>query len=345
MSKNETLAQIRWRWDWYKGNLKPGPPYFINIEPTNICNLKCTICSMGRTRKPGYMGIDLYNEVVQKAAHFKIKEARLFLAGEPLLHKQLPEMIESAKKQNLITTIHTNATGLTEEIGQRLIQAGLDILSVSFHGENEREYESVMRGANYREVLANVKKFLALKKNAIHDHGFPSGRATSVKPKVIIQVVKSSPEKRLTLEKDFKEQFKGLPVDRFLVLPPHNWAGTIELDKNISQRKIYYHCQHLYQSISIAYNGDVFACCGDLNGKMIIDNIKDKTIREIWHSQKFQELRRKLKNGEYKEFPLCSSCDVLWRNRHPFTTDLASLLKLPALKNKLLNALQRANFR
>jgi len=324
MSLKKFASEFRWRLDWYNGVLKPGPPYFINVEPTNICNLQCTICSMDKSRKPGYMNIEMLNDIIKQASEFKIKEVRLFLAGEPLLNKNLPNMVDIAKRAGMITTIHTNATRLNRQLGKSLIAAGLDLLSISFHGEQKEEYETVMKGADYEKVLENVLNFLKYKLKGKHN-----------KPKVIIQVVKGKMAPSSELSNTFKEKFKGLPVNRFIVLEPHNWAGEIDLSNDMVNRTYYYHCQHLYQSMSVTYNGDVVACCGDLNGRMVIDNVSNKSLKEIWHSEKLCKMRLDLKKGDYKRYLLCSSCDVLFRKRHPLITDIASLFKLKQLINRM----------
>ena len=341
MFLKNNISLLRWRIDWFRGKTKPGPPYFINIEPTNICNLNCTICSMDKSRKTGYMDIDLYRKIIKMVSDYNIVEVRLFLAGEPLLHKNIHEMIQFAKERKLLTTIHTNATTLTGDLSKLLIESGLDTLSISFHGEYKEEYESVMKGATYEKVMDNVQLFLKLKDELKPVKNSKSSSITNRKPEIIIQVVKTSPQSSLELDKNFKSRFNGLPVNRFIVLPPHNWAGEINLNEDSTGHKFYYHCQHLYQSISIAYNGDVFACCGDLNGRMVIDNIKDKTLEEIWHSDLICEMRADLKNGNYKDYKLCSTCDVLWRKRHPIITDLASSLRLQSLGKKLKSILKR----
>jgi radical SAM protein with 4Fe4S-binding SPASM domain len=332
MKLKEIIKNAKWRKDWYLGKLKPSPPFFINIEPTNICNLHCTICSMDGSRKPGYMDMDLFKKIIKEASESGISEVRLFLGGEPLLNKQIQAMIKLSKSCNLVTTIHTNATMLTKELGEKLINTGLDLLSISFHGDNKEIYEKIMQGANFDSVLENVISFLNLKKK--------KNRGLNGKPEVVIQIVKGSVNEPLVISNDFKRKFKNLPVDKFIILHPHNWAGEIDLDSKAKRHNRYFHCQHLYQSMSIAYNGDVFACCGDLNGRMIIENANNSPLKDIWHSEKFCSMREKLKKGEYKGYPLCSSCDVLWRERHPFFTDIASLMKLSYMKNKILEIIK-----
>jgi len=83
-----------------RGSLKlPYMPHTAWIEPTNVCNLKCIMCpnSVIPQNNPGFMSMDLYKKIIDEGKnHFT--SIVLCLAGEPFLHKQLPEMVAYAKK-------------------------------------------------------------------------------------------------------------------------------------------------------------------------------------------------------------------------------------------------------
>ncbi len=70
-------------------------PFLVFLDPADICNFQCKFCPTGNRalikkikRNSGLMDFDLYKEIVDKAGNFGIIEVRLFLAGEPLLHKK-----------------------------------------------------------------------------------------------------------------------------------------------------------------------------------------------------------------------------------------------------------------
>lgn len=73
----------------------------------------------------------------------KSEKLRLFKVGEPLLNKNVCEMIHYAKSADVAEKIEitTNGSMLNPELNQKLIDAGLDILNISVNGINEAQYK------------------------------------------------------------------------------------------------------------------------------------------------------------------------------------------------------------
>lgn len=67
-------------------------------------------------------------------------------------------------------------------------------------------------------------------------------------------------------------------------------------------------CPELYDKLSINWNGTVSACCRDYDDYMIVGNIMEQNINEIFHNQKEDMYRRMLCNEEYDGLQLCSNC-------------------------------------
>ena len=85
-------------------------PYNIVIEPTNICNLQCPLCSTGigaKTRKKGVLQIENFKKLIDE-----IKDTVLELSlqnwGEPTLVAELPIMIRYAADCGTYTRLSTN---------------------------------------------------------------------------------------------------------------------------------------------------------------------------------------------------------------------------------------------
>ena len=77
-------------------------------------------------------------------------------------------------------------------------------------------------------------------------------------------------------------------------------------------------CTYPSYTFFIDYNGDVLMCSHDWGKKMIMGNVKNNTIKEIWTSKKFDFARKKLINAE-RNFSPCDVCDVkgtLIGNKH-----------------------------
>jgi len=85
-------------------------PYHIEIEPTNICNLHCPLCSTGVdaiTRPKQKIKLENFKKLIDE-----VKDTALLLAlqnwGEPTLVKDLPKMIRYATDAGIYTSMATN---------------------------------------------------------------------------------------------------------------------------------------------------------------------------------------------------------------------------------------------
>ncbi len=72
-------------------------------------------------------------------------------------------------------------------------------------------------------------------------------------------------------------------------------------------------CSTPLTTFNIMSNGDVILCCNDFSNKLILGNVNDLSIREIWNSEKYQEIREMLYKGEYKKISGCSTCSKVVR--------------------------------
>ena len=85
-------------------------PYRIIIDPTNYCNLKCTLCSTGNggsNRDRGHMPLEQFKAFVDEIKDHTIE---MFMTnwGESTLHKQIIEMISYAESNHIQTFLSTN---------------------------------------------------------------------------------------------------------------------------------------------------------------------------------------------------------------------------------------------
>jgi len=102
--------------------------------------------------------------VVDEGADHNLYGLNFNIRGEPLLHPEIDKMVEYAKKKGLIDVyFNTNAVRLDEEMSKRLIDSGLDRLSISFEGYTKEVYEKYRVGGKYEKVLSNIEMIQSLK--------------------------------------------------------------------------------------------------------------------------------------------------------------------------------------
>ena len=93
-------------------------PMLIWIDPTNMCNFKCVFCPTGDdellksvSRPKGMMNMKTYNKIIDDLKLMVDKYSQkplqisLYKDGEPLLNKNLVEMVKILKKQKSLIVL------------------------------------------------------------------------------------------------------------------------------------------------------------------------------------------------------------------------------------------------
>jgi MoaA/NifB/PqqE/SkfB family radical SAM enzyme len=121
------------------------PPLCLYLEVTNRCNLLCETCprTFETLEPPADMSMDLFRSIVDQAVG--LKRAVLHGVGEPMLVRELPEMVRYLKDRGVYVLFNTNGTLLREKRFAELIEAGLDELRVSLDAADAATY-AVVRG-------------------------------------------------------------------------------------------------------------------------------------------------------------------------------------------------------
>ena len=102
---------------------------------TRTCNLRCIHCyaDSHAERYPGELNWEQCCAVIDDLADYKVN-ALLLSGGEPLLHPQLPQLLERATGRGLKVTISTNGTRITPELAGLFKKLGVAYVGISLDG-------------------------------------------------------------------------------------------------------------------------------------------------------------------------------------------------------------------
>lgn len=313
--------------------MKLGPDS-IFLEPTNACNLRCPMCPTGSgkaQRKRGIMDVALAAKIIGEIRH-KPSLFGYWLAGEPLLHPQITELVRLAADAGLGPGIHTNGTQLDEDLSEALIRAGLKWVSFSFDGDNAADYERMRPPARYEDTIERIKTFLRVKQRIGEDAG----------PHVIIQTLIPFENETvhpygvlLECSEEFRRRFDGLPVNQFNAILVHGWSGQMEDCLTAAPNRAglggRWVCNVPWKDMTIAWNGDVVTCCGDLDAVNVLGNVAQENLYDVWNGKGYQQFRRAMSGGEIEQWKLCGVCERIWAK--PSRNDYD--LRLEILRHKL----------
>lgn len=134
---------------------------FYTIDIVGTCNLKCPSCAHGASdmKSPlGFMSYDNFQKVVQKALKESeiISHIGLYSWGEPLLHKDLPKIINFLHEKGIAVAISSNLSIKSTIDVENLIKSNPDYLKISISGFYEEAYNDTHTGGNIYLVKSNL---------------------------------------------------------------------------------------------------------------------------------------------------------------------------------------------
>jgi len=115
--------------------MKAQHPYALLAELTYRCPLHCPYCSNPlRLEQDGELATEEWCRVIREAAELGVLQIG-FSGGEPLVRKDLPDLIRAARESNLYTNLITSGIGLDKKRARELCEAGLDSVQLSFQSD------------------------------------------------------------------------------------------------------------------------------------------------------------------------------------------------------------------
>jgi len=129
---------------------------------TRTCNLHCAHCYTDSYSK-GYEG-ELTTEealrVIDDLAQFGVPVI-LFSGGEPLLRRDLFQLIRYAQERGIRGVLSTNGTLVTPEVARQLQESGLSYVGVSIDGPEQVHDKFRGKKGAFRESLQGIRHCLA----------------------------------------------------------------------------------------------------------------------------------------------------------------------------------------
>lgn len=142
------------------------------IEVTSRCGTGCVFCphdALSENWIEGDLTLETYRETI--APHLGLFEL-VYLQGwgEPMLHPGLWEMISLAQAKGCRTGFTTNGNWLQGEQNEKLLDIGVNLISVSFAGTAATVHESLRTHSGFSHLCTNFESLADLKKKRGCEH-------------------------------------------------------------------------------------------------------------------------------------------------------------------------------
>jgi radical SAM protein with 4Fe4S-binding SPASM domain len=273
-------------------------PLHLDIETTDLCNLKCPMCSRtimdeagNQSKKNRFISKEEYIKIIDEGVKYGLKSIKLQYLGEPLLDPNIIFFVKYAKEKGIVDVLlNTNATLLTKELALDLLEAGIDKIFISIDAINPKLYEQQRVGATLGKVIDNTYELVKLRNEKF--------------PKTHIRVSMVMYDDEI-----WKRQFEGLKIMWENLVDAVGYGVFNDRKFKSEHEKVDgFVCEQLFQRMFLRCNGNVTVCCVDDREEYIVGNWRKDSLYDIWHNKKYKYIRERHINNKYDEIPMCKKC-------------------------------------
>ena len=311
--------------DYYREPAVMGSsPLFLQIEPTILCNLECTLCInpfLPRARTS--LSLDGFKRILREVP--STTKISLVGIGESFMNRELWSIIREARTRRIEIGTTSNGTILTDTILQDLVSSDLDWLNFSIDGATKATFEKMRPGAVFEETLANVRRVIQAlggRARPVIDIWFLSNRENIHELPDMVGLVRSLGASKLNTQgahywghRDWHERVRTANTvdDLSSVLRETKRraeaAGIAFQWFNFPDAAAARSCKWPWKGSYITADGFVTPCCenGSDPERINFGNIFDQSFSEIWNSEQYQQFRRDLQSTDSRP-AICTDC-------------------------------------
>jgi radical SAM protein with 4Fe4S-binding SPASM domain len=288
-------------------------PLYTILETTYSCNLSCKHCYIPnnyRDKKNGYLSTNeikgLLKEIASLGGLYVV-----FTGGEPLLRKDIFELIKFAKKLNFYVILFTNGSLINKYVAKKLSELRINRVEISLYG-NKEVHNSFVGGYEVFDKVVKGIKFL---------------KDENIEVFVKTVINKENFKQHKFLNNFCKKLGVGYKFD--FVLTPKNDGNMEPTELMLEEKEVvslfreYKHhkektddlllrltCSAGMNVVGINPFGEVYPC---LQLPYKLGSIKGKSFSEIWLNNEFFKIFK-----EIERYKGCKECELLnWCNRCP----------------------------
>lgn len=320
---NRWRERIFSRPDFLKPYEHPLPdfPFYVDVEPTNVCNFVCVMCTTTiMSRKKGVLSEEHHSRLLDEMSPYANRGVgiRYVRHGEPTLHHALPQFVAAAEAKGILTYVSTNAYTL-DKCRDALLDAGLSYLRVSMQGVDRQGFDAFRDPEgrdHYLKLVRNVADFVAERERRNLSYPWIAvGTTVTTETEDEIRMFKRfwddvADEVQVGLTTFSRVEGKSAKADEL--------KAQIGFDDRVVRQ--YAPCTEIRTKLSVNYNGLITACCSDQDGELVGTDewktpfsVEKHSLKQVWESQYLDELRDDV--GPNRRHASRSPCNICYREQ------------------------------
>lgn len=299
--KNKWVDYIIYRWKFKNyGKMKKIPkfPLYLIVEPTSICNLRCSMCfqsdeSFSSNKEfMGKMDFKLFTKIIDEAVVGGTKALTLASRGEPTIHPLFCDMLQYCTDKFYDIKINTNALMLNTELIHQILNSKVGIVVFSVDAHDSEGYKKIRNSNDFNRVVEKIKEF-----HNIREKYYPNSKVISRAHGV--KVFKDYNDEK------FYSFWKGITDEVTFIECVSRWDAYNNPKNSRSEP-----CSVAFDRMYIWYDGICNPCDFDYKSYLAIGNVMNQSIAEIWNGSKFERIRQTHLNGERSTLFPCDRCEL-----------------------------------
>ncbi|MDP8223517.1 MAG: radical SAM protein [Candidatus Lernaella stagnicola] len=282
-------------------------PQAVMIQTTSRCNSACIMCPQPRlrTKMPqGEMDEATFAALIAEIAEFPLlKRVMLYLMNEPLLDPRIVERVEKTRAALPDTEIYlvSNGVALTDELTDRLLDAGLTWMGFSLHAARPETYRTITGRNDFDAVRKRIVRFV---EKSITRHGPDS---------VMVNMTRIRPH---VGDEEWREGIafwreRGLTrldlVDGYV-----SRAGNVEVFEHEALRHPgILGCKTVwaYEMAHVLFDGAVVPCCMDYRRRAVWGHVGEAGLLAVWQGDKRRDFLEQMDGRPLPDDHLCIRCE------------------------------------
>ncbi|MEO5358666.1 MAG: radical SAM protein [Nitrospirae bacterium YQR-1] len=142
-------------------------PIYLEISPSGTCNHRCTFCGLDfMGYKNQFINTAILTERISEMATLGIKSINYAGEGEPLLHKNMPEIIAHTKTSGIDVALTTNGVLFSPDVASKTLKY-MEWIKVSIAAGTKQTYAKIHRTKedDFNRVINNMTAAAVIKNN------------------------------------------------------------------------------------------------------------------------------------------------------------------------------------
>lgn len=315
-----------------------GYPSHLTVDVTNVCNLKCPLCPTGvgaPGRGKGMMSLAFFEKIIDEMGKYLLS-VDLFNWGDPLLNKEIFDMVAYAHRRAIVTSISTNFQRFSEAAAEKAVSSGLDILILSIDGASQESYEKYRVGGDFQKVIRNISLLVDKKRKHGVKHPYICWQflvmrhneheiSAAEKMAAALGIDKITFDHAYLPVATRHEAVKWLPQN-----PKYHRYNLEELERTWAlqesregaekspqeheghrglRRRV--NCSWLWTQATVNWDGGVSPCCALYEQSEDFGSVSDAGFKKIWNNEKYRASRRFSSKGETADIhTICMKCPL-----------------------------------